>query len=177
MTLQKWPVVKRASCFKKYGREIEQVDFELPNGEVADFYLKKEPNTVCVVALTEDNQVILAKQFRPGPEEILMELPGGGIDEGELPENAVVRELLEETGYQAGGVQKVVTALDCAYSTRRRHCFVATGCKQVAGVQNTDTEQTEVVLMSLSEFREHLRSGKLTDIEVGYLGLDFLQLL
>ena len=176
MEIKKWPVIKKESIFKKYGREIERVDFELPDGSTADFYLKKEEDTVCMLAITKNNEVILAKQFRPGPYEILLELPGGGIEEGELVEVAGARELLEETGY-AGNAQFVVRALDCGYSTRRRNCIVITECEKVAEIQNTATEQTEVVLMSLPEFRDHLRSGQLTDIEIGYLGLDYLNLL
>lgn len=176
MTIKKWLVKNREIVFKKYGREIERVDFELPNGEIADYYIKKEEDTVCILALTKSQEIILAKQFRPGSEEILLELPGGGIDGKETPEQAALRELLEETGY-AGKVQFVVEALDCGYSTRRRHCFVATECEKVADIQNTASEQTEVILMSFTEFRTHLRSGQLTDIEVGYLGLDFLGLL
>ncbi len=176
MEFKKWSVVSRQSVFKKYGREIERVDFELPDGSVVDFYLKKEEDTVCMLALTKNQEVILAKQFRPGPYEILLELPGGGIEEGESPEEAGARELLEETGY-AGKAELVVQALDCGYSTRRRNCIVITDCEKVGEIQNTATEQTEVVLMSLAEFREHLRSGQLTDIEIGYLGLDYLNLL
>ncbi|MEI9966810.1 MAG: hypothetical protein WDN67_04225 [Candidatus Moraniibacteriota bacterium] len=58
-----------------------------------------------------------------------------------------------------------------------RNCFVATDCEKVGEIQNTATEHTEVVLMPLDDFRKHLRSGQLTDIEVGYLGLDYLRLL
>jgi len=176
MEIKKWPVVSRGSIFKKYGREIERVDFELPDGSVSDFYLKKEEDTVCILALTADNKVILARQFRPGPYEVLLELPGGGMEPGESPEMAGARELLEETGY-AGKAFFVVQALDCGYSTRKRNCVVVTECEKAAEIQNTASEQTEVVLMSLSEFREHLRSGQLTDVEVGYLGLDYLNLL
>lgn len=176
MEIKKWPVIKRESVFRKYGKEMERVDFELPDGSVSDFYIKKEKDNVCILALTKENEVILAKQFRPGPEEVLLELPGGGIDPGETPEEAAARELLEETGYK-GNIQFVTKALDCGYSTMHRNCFVATDCEKVAEVQNTATEMTEVILMPLEEFRNHLRSGQLTDIEIGYLGLDYLGLL
>ena len=176
MEIKKWPVIKRESVFKKYGKEMERVDFELSDGSVSDFYIKKEKDNVCILALTKESEVILAKQFRPGPEEVLLELPGGGIDPGETPEQAAARELLEETGYK-GKIQFVARALDCGYSTMHRNCFVATDCEKVAEIQNTATEQTEVILMPLDEFRLHLRSGQLTDIEVGYLGLDYLGLL
>ena len=162
--------------FQKYSRKIEKVLFRLPSGEESDFYLKAEQNTVAIVALTKDQKVILVRQFRPGPQEILLEIPGGGIDGKETLEEAGARELLEETGYQ-GKIQVVTTAADCAYSTRRRTCLVATECEKVAGQKLDETEFAEVVLVSLEEFRQILQSGKNTDIGIGYLGLDFLGLL
>ena len=177
MEIKIWDIISRQTVFQKYGRKVDEIIFKLPNGKEADFYIKNEADTVCILALTEDKRVILVQQFRPGPLEVLLELPGGDIEEGEALEEAGARELLEETGYAAGKTELVVKALDCAYSTRWRYCLVATGCKKVAEPQNTDTEIVSVELMSLNDFREHLRSGKLTDIEVGYLGLDYLGLL
>lgn len=174
--VQKWKELSREIVFQKYSRKIEKVTFRLPNGKESDFYLKKEGPYFCILALTKDKKVILARQFRPGPNDILLELPGGGINEGETPEQAIERELLEETGYK-GKAKLVAEAFDCAYSTAKRYCFVATNCEKVAKPQNTSFEITEVVLFSLFEFRELLRSGKMTDVEVGYLGLDYLKLL
>lgn len=174
--IKKWKELSRETVFQKYSRKIEKVIFRLPNGEESDFYLKRESTPVCVLAIAKDQKVILAKQFRPGPNEILLELPGGGIEAGETPEHAAERELLEETGYK-GNVKLVTASFDCAYSTMKRYCLVATDCEKVAEPQNTETEITEVVLLTLPEFRELLRSGKMTDVEVGYLGLDYLGLL
>ena len=174
--IKKWEELSREEVFQKYGRGIEKVMYKLPNGKESDFYIKKENNVVCVVALTKDKKVIIAKQFRPGPKEILLELPGGGIEKGETPEVAMERELLEETGY--GGKMKLVTKLfDCSYSTRVRHCLVAVDCEKVSEPKNDESEPTEVVLLGLDEFRDLLRSGKMTDVQIGYLGLDYLNLL
>jgi ADP-ribose pyrophosphatase len=157
-------------------RKICQKTFILPNGTCQDFEIKKEGEAVCALALTPDNKVILAQQFRPGPEKVLLELPGGVVNSGEEPLVAMGRELLEETGYE-GEIQYVTTALDCAYSTSLRHCFVVLNCRQVKEQQLDSTEFIEIIEMPLGDFREHLRSGQLTDIEVGYLGLDFLNFL
>ncbi|MCX6784355.1 MAG: NUDIX hydrolase [Candidatus Komeilibacteria bacterium] len=157
-------------------RKIILKSFILPNGRSEDFEIFKEGQAVCVVAITSDNQVVLAKQFRPGPEKVLLELPGGAVDAGETPQQAIKREFLEETGYD-GNFQFVQTILDDAYSTRIRHVFVATNCKKVAEQHLGDLEFIEIIEMPLAEFREHLRAGQLTDIEIGYLGLDFLKLL
>jgi ADP-ribose pyrophosphatase len=174
--IKKWEELSREIVFQKYNRKIEKVIYKLPDGTESDFYIKKEGPVICVLALTKDDKVILAKQFRPGPNEIILELPGGGIEEGETPEQAIERELLEETGYR-GKVRLVTDALDCAYSTMQRYCFVATDCEKIAEPQNTNSEICETILLSLDEFRKLLQSGKMTDVEVGYLGLDYLRLL
>ena len=150
--------------------------FLRPDGEKSEFIIIDSGRPVCVFAITEDQQVILAKQFRPGPEEVLLELPGGFPEEGESPFDAARRELLEETGY-VGDLIQIGEHLESAYDTRRTQDFVATNCKKGAEPHLDKEEIIEVVLMSLAEFRNHLRKGKLSDIETGYLGLDYLGLL
>lgn len=173
MAIQEWQELKREQVYKKYTRAIDRVDFLLPNGNEADFYIKAEAPAAAIFALTDDEQVILARQFRPGPKKILNELPGGYLDEGENATESIKREFLEETGYE-GDFVEIGTCLDDAYSTMIRHCFVATDCKKVTEPEQTDTERTELVLMPLGEFRELLRSGQMTDVEVAYLALDYL---
>lgn len=171
-----WELLSEELAYNGY-RKVLRRKYRLPTGIEASFDIKKEGSPVCVLALTEDQQVILARQFRPGPGEVLLELPGGGIEASESPEQAIKRELLEETGYLAGEIAYVTQSLECAYSTVRRHCFVATGCKKIAEPKTDAHEFTETVLLSLKDFRAHLQSGMLTDIDVGYLGLDYLGLL
>ena len=173
MPIQPWKEIRREVAFKKYSRKIERVDFQLTDGSEADFYLKAEGGAVCIFALTPDDQVIMARQFRPGPNKILLELPGGGIEAGEEPIEAARREFLEETGYQ-GDFEFIGTCLDDAYSTMERSYVVATNCVKIAEPQNSAHEEIEVVLLPLEEFRHHLRTGQLTDVEIGYLALDYL---
>ena len=174
--IQGWEELSRELVFQKYSRKIEKVIFRLPDGKESDFYIKREGPAVGVLALTKDKQVILVKQFRPGPGEVLLELPGGYVDEKESPEQAVGRELLEETGYR-GKAQLVTRSFDDAYSTMNRYCMVATECEKISEPKFDDTEFGQVVLMSIDEFHGLLRSGKMTDVEVGYLGLDYLNLI
>jgi ADP-ribose pyrophosphatase len=173
---KEWQELSRQEIFKKYGRKIERVDFKLPNSVEADYYIKREDPASATVALTVDNEVVLVRHFRPGPKLVMTELPGGYVDPGEEPAVAARREFVEETGYD-GEFEFVGTCFDDAYSTMERYCFVARNCKKIGEPQHTETEQTEVVLLKQDEFRQLLRSGKMTDVEVGYLGLDHLGLL
>jgi ADP-ribose pyrophosphatase len=171
-----WKELQRVQVFKKYSRSIDKVVFELPNGSRDEFYIKVEGPASGVLGLTRDNKIILVQQFRPGPKEILLELPGGFIGPGEEQLDTAKREFTEETGY-TGEMEYVGNCIDDAYSTMRRYYFVARNCVKVGEPQQTPTEKTKVVLLSINEFRDLLRSGKLTDIEIGYLCLDYLKLL
>lgn len=175
MAIEPWEILEEEMT-RVGRRRILRRSFRLPDGRVVDYHLKQEISPVCILALTEDDQVVLVRQFRPGPNQILEELPGGGMEAGETPEQAAARELLEETGY-AGDLEPVGTSLMCAYSTGCRWNFVARRCRHVAEPEPDENEFLEVVLMTLDEFRAHLRSGQLTDVTTGYLGLDYLGLL
>lgn len=174
--IEPWKEISREQIFKKYSRRIDKVIYELPSGEQTDFYIKEEGECCVVFALTSENQVILARQFRQGPNKILNEIPGGGIEKDENPEDAAARELLEETGYK-GDIKFITRVYDCAYSTMHRYCFIATNCQKVQEPKDDPNEPCQTVLMPLEKFRSLLRSGEMTDVEVGYLALDYLNLL
>ena len=148
----------------------------MPDGQIADFYVKEEVNACCILALNDKNEVILVEQFRPGPNKILLELPGGSVERGHTPLEAIGEELISETGYD-GDIEFVVECQMEGYAQRKKYCYVALNCKRVANQKLESREFIEVKLMNLAKFREHLKSGQLTDVEVGYLGLDYLGLL
>ena len=170
-----WKLLKSQIVFDNF-MKIEERTYELPDGLIKNFYIKLTNPAICVLALTEDNQVITVEQFRPGPNRVLHELPGGYVDEGETPEQAMGRELREETGYE-GNIQFVTNCFDDAYVTMERGCFIATNCKKVGEQQLDDSEHMNVKLFNLSDFLNLVRAGQMTDVEVAYLGLDKLGLL
>lgn len=150
--------------------------YRLANGTECEWDIIVGADSVAVLALTDQDQVILARQFRPGPDLILDELPGGGVEPGEPPAVAAARELLEETGY-AGQVDLIGNTWVAGNMTRRRWLAVATGCRRVSAQRPDEAEQIQVVLRDLDQFRQQLRDGSLTDTAAGYRGLEHLNLL
>ena len=151
-------------------------EYRLPDGNRAEWDIFGPDRTVVIFAITPAEEVVLARQYRPGPDAILDELPGGLVEPGEDVAGAAARELLEETGY-AGEVSIVAQTWLSGASRTRRFCAVATSAESVSAPRNEPGEFCDVVLVSLTRFREHLRSGQLTDTDLGYLALDHLGLL
>ncbi len=177
MSIEKWEEISREKIFEKYGRGIEKKVFRLPHGKEADFYLNSGHSSIACLALTKEKRVILVKQFRPGPKKILLELPGGGMSDDETIEQAMERELLEETGYR-GKVQFLTSILPSAYAVYEKNALIVLDCEKVAEPKLEDNgEELEVVLLSLDEFRKHIRTGQMSDVEISYLCLDHLDLL
>jgi ADP-ribose pyrophosphatase len=139
--------------------------------------LKKEGDAACVFALTADHRVVLARQFRPGPNEIVDELPGGAVNEGETFKETATRELLEETGYTPQEIFAIGSVLQCAYSTTRHQVFVAIGCQKTANQQLDMNEYIEVVLKQIPEFITQLVQGACTDPEAAWMSLYHLGII
>ena len=175
MTAHPWTRLSEEPLRVGY-RRIKRCHFQFPDGHSDTYDLLDEGLVVCMLALTPDHHVILARQYRPGPDAILLELPGGKVEPDETPEHAARRELLEETGWD-GHFQLAGQAFHCGYSSRRIFNFAVTNCHKVQAQTLDRNEDIDVVAMPLAEFRAHLQSGQLTDVATGYQCLDFLGLL
>ena len=95
-------------------------------------YKKREivehPGAVAIVAITEDNKVVLVKQFRKPIEQVIWELPAGKLEIGESPKECAIRELKEETGYSAKNLKLLHKFFTSAgFSNQKIYIFLATG--------------------------------------------------
>jgi ADP-ribose pyrophosphatase len=171
--VEPWRKLTEETVYSRYRRVVSK-RFEQPGGHVVDYEIKDEDDMVAVLALTYAREVVLVRQYRPGPEAVLLELPAGVLEAGVDPAVAAADELLEETGY-SGRIEAAGTLLDGGYSNRTKHVFVAHGCRRRQPPE--DPHLTEPVVVALDDLRSHLRSGRMADVDAGYLALDFLGLL
>ena len=119
---------------------------------------------VAAVALTEDDKVIMVRQYRYACDSVVLELPAGKIDKDEKdPQAAMIRELKEETGYSAGRVKyRGCINPSVAYSEEVIHLYLMTGL--VPGLQSLDDDEAlEVELIPFDEVYRMAAEGELTD--------------
>lgn len=135
---------------------------EMPDGKIVDPYFVVElPETVCAMAITENDEVILIKQYRHPIEESILELPGGFFDPNETAETAVARELQEETGYQFTNFQYLGRiAANPSILTNFTVLYLATGGKKVSDQQLDDSEEIEIHLVSKKKVRDMLLNNE-----------------
>jgi len=138
-----------------------------PSGNEYEYVYRKTEGkrVVLIVAITPDNQVVLVRQYRHPLRREVLDIPGGIVDEGELFEEAALRELREETGY-VGDKAKLIgkLAVNPAASDLVARFCLAQNVTKVGEPLNTDAEQTAPVLIPLSEISQTLSDGKIESI-------------
>ncbi len=136
---------------------------EMPDGKIVDaYYVVELPDSVCALAITEEGNVLMAKQYRHPIESTILEMPGGFIDAGEDPSTAVGRELLEETGHEFSSIEYVgKVAGNPGVLSGYTHLFLAKGGKKVDAQSLDSTEEIEVLHVPLEEVRTMLEENKI----------------
>ena len=136
---------------------------EMPDGTIVDEYFVLEyPNWANAVALTEDNKIIMIRQYRHAAGIISLEIPGGVIEDDENPEEGMRRELLEETGYQFDEVELISTIYaNPSTAGNKTFCYLARGGKKVQKQQLDAHEQITVHEYTIEEVKQFLAENKI----------------
>ena len=127
------------------------------------FFVIENPDWVNVVALTKENEVILIQQYRHGAEEIVLEIPGGMVDNNERAEVCAARELLEETGYAPREMISLGKSRpNPAIQNNWIYHFLALDCDKIKDTAFDEHENIVTKLVSLKEIEQLIESGEIT---------------
>ena len=163
MAVSKWRWrVKDEQDLDGHGRgSIQRVEVELPDGTTFEQHVMKLPEAVVVAAVNASDEVLLLRRHRFIVDRMVWELPGGYIDEGEQPEAAAKRELLEETGFEAATVEHLVSFQPMAGSADAvNHVYLAVTPRESEAERDVN-EAGETAWVPLAEVPALVKSGEI----------------
>jgi len=135
----------------------------MPSGRETVREIVEHGDCVAIIAVDDKDNILLVSQFRKSVEKELLEIPAGGIDPGETPEDCVRRELREETGFLPRKVERLGGFYSSpGYCTEYLHLYLATDLVS-SPLQAEDSESISLVRVSLKQIPGLIASGSICD--------------
>ncbi len=155
---------------------IEKQIVEFHDGNKGEWFVKNCGDAVIVFPVLNSGEILLQRSYKHGSGEIVTECCAGLIDEGEEPIQSAKRELLEETGHEAGELEKIGEIFaDPTSATMRYHIFLAKNCVCTGEQQLDKSEQIEVfTVKDFNEAKELLTSGEVKTSAATMAALSFI---
>jgi len=153
--------------FKGKVFSVERDRVKMPNGRAVTIDIVRHSQSVVLVPVPEPGKLTLVRQYRYAVNAFLWELPAGGVDDGETPEEAARRECHEEIGL----VPSTIVRLGAMYPTPG-YCDEEMFFFRLSGLEKTDEkaavdedEDIEVQTFDLRDVREMVRRGEIRDMK------------
>ena len=135
----------------------------MPSGRDATREIVEHSHAVCIVPIDNDGNVVLVRQYRKPAEDALLEVPAGGVEDGEISEEAVLRELQEEIGYTADHLEHLSSFwVAPGWATEYMHAYLAPGLRE-SRLDGDEDENIEVVRLRFDEAVSMLKTGEIND--------------
>lgn len=149
----------------KFDGKLIKVTYDIAdvNGNDAWREVVHHPGATAIVAVTEDNKIVMERQFRYALHQPLLEIPAGKLDDGENPLECAKRELAEETGYRATEWTPLgVIATSPGFCNETLHLYLATGLTM--GETNWDPDEyVELEYYTLDELMDAFKNESIKD--------------
>jgi len=160
----KWKILSSHYLFNDLWFKVRRDVCQTPQGKIIDpYYVYEFPEWVTALALTEDEKVVMVRQYRHALGETCIEIPGGCMDDTDkTPQHAIARELTEETGYIFSSYE-YLGKISANPSTNNNwmHMFLAQGGKKVKEQELDGNEEIDVELYSIPELIQLIKEKKI----------------
>ncbi|WML45190.1 NUDIX hydrolase [Neobacillus sp. PS3-40] len=152
-------------------------DVELPNGKEAKREIIKHPGAVAILAITDENKIVMVEQFRKALDRTIVEIPAGKLEKGEEPAACARRELEEETGYECGSLELLNSFYTSpGFSDEIVHVYIARGLvKKENSAPLDEDEFIDLEELTLEEAIRYIKDQKIFDAKTVF-AVQYMQL-
>jgi 8-oxo-dGTP pyrophosphatase MutT (NUDIX family) len=166
MSIAEWPFTGEETVLKTPVFTVKKHTFRSPkDGREKPFTVLDCREWVQALAVTDEGEAVLVRQFRQGTREISLELPGGGIETGQTPEEAARRELREETGFEADRWTHLASFRpNPATHNNWAHLFLAEGARLTGPTEFDENEDIELVKVPLKDLPGLVLDGTINHV-------------
>jgi ADP-ribose pyrophosphatase len=156
-------VVGREKLLEGRFLQVVRDTVRLPDGGQSYREYIQHPGAVAIIALLDDGQVVLERQYRHPVGQVMIEFPAGKLTPGEDPLLCAQRELLEETGYRAREWAHAGTMHPCiGYADEAIGIWFARGLT-LGQRQLDEAEFLDVITATPTQLLDWCRQGQVTD--------------
>ncbi len=163
--IQKWKVLKEQDVSPSPWFPLLQHTVELANGKIIDdYFFAPLGDVVMVLAITPNNEVVLARQYKHGLGEILLELPGGMQQKNTSILQSAINELEEEVGIKATADDLISLGKIANNPTKTRQItygYIIFNAQFNSKQKLDPTENIEVITMPAPQVLEYAKEGKI----------------
>ncbi len=143
--------------------DITRERHRMPDGRESTFEFLRHPGGCAVLPVMADGRLLLIRQFRPSIGDYVCEIPAGRLEPGEDPATCVRRELIEEVGYHAAGLESLgFIYSSIGFCDERIYLFVATDLEQREAALEAD-EYIEPLVVDLATALTMIAAGEIPD--------------
>lgn len=161
--------VKRDTLFKGRIVSLHVDEVKLPNGKTSTREIVEHPGAVAIVAITDQNKMVMVEQYRKPLERSLIEIPAGKLEKGEDPVECAKRELGEETGYTCESIQLLTSFYTSpGFSDELLHVYLAKGLKKESELDLDEDEFVNLLEVSYEEIQQYVKERRIYDAKTIY---------
>ncbi|HET6386824.1 MAG TPA: NUDIX hydrolase [Armatimonadota bacterium] len=170
-------IISEETIYTGRSVNLKKAKLRTAEGKILEREVVEHEASVGILPITEDGRFVFVRQFRAPARDRLLELPAGGIEPGETPEQAAARELCEEIGETPGSLRRVAGFfLAPGWATEYMHVFIASGLTPQTA-QADDDEDIEKELLTPREALAAISSGEIADCKsVALIGIYFAEM-
>lgn len=164
MKARSWKTISSLEVLRHSRMHLVEDTVQLPDGKTSQ-YLRHAPvkaHSIAIVAINDNQEILLQKEYSYPPDQILWQLPGGAMIEGEDVIKAANRELSEESGFIGGNCRQIgFYYVDSRRSDAKQYVVLCTNLKPKAGKRDAE-EFIETYWLSISKVKTMIAAGEIT---------------